>query len=446
MNDGSKGPFFVAVFVLTTARLLQAFKNNKAFKFERMKQMKSRTIFVLLIGFLLIAACRPERSEPALIEHGDRSVFEKGLIESDRAILDQLPGASLYRIDLEISDDYLLLNGHEEVIYTNREDVPLNEVYFRVFTNITGGTTQVSSVEVAGKIAKPSYEYADTALRIPLFEPLQPGEEVNIQMDFKVDIALEMGGNYGLFGYFEDILVLDEFYPAIVVFDDEGWNVEIPPETGDLTYFDTSFYIVTVTAPKDLVMAASGIELSAQTAGGKQTRTFAAGPARDFYIAASEKFNIVSEKVGETTVNSYTFKKYADGAELALQFAVDSIRHFNDRFGPYPYTEFDIVSTPLQALGIEYPGIVGISLDLYDTNAEVLGLPAPILLESVVAHEVAHQWFYNIVGNDQVDEPWLDEALAQYATYLYYADTYGKSNAVGYRNSWDERWDRVRAG
>ncbi len=128
---------------------------------------------------------------------------------------------------------------------------------------------------------------------------------------------------------------------------------------------------------------------------------------------------------------------------MALNFAVDAIQSFNNWFGAYPYHEFDIVSTPLQALGIEYPGIVGISLELYDTDAEVLGLPVPVILESVVAHEVAHQWFYNMVGNDQVDEPWLDEALAQYATYIYYVDTYGEANAFGYRNSWEERWGRV---
>jgi aminopeptidase N len=66
-----------------------------------------------------------------------------------------------------------------------------------------------------------------------------------------------------------------------------------------------------------------------------------------------------------------------------------------------------------------------------------------VLLESTVAHEAAHQWFYNTVGNDQVDEPWLDEALAQYATWLYYVDVYGESAAQGYVQSWESRWDRV---
>ena len=50
-------------------------------------------------------------------------------------------------------------------------------------------------------------------------------------------------------------------------------------------------------------------------------------------------------------------------------------------------------------------------------------------------------WFYNAVGNDQQNEPWLDEALVQYLTYIYYLDKYG--NGDGYVDSWYGRWNRV---
>ncbi|NOX44463.1 MAG: M1 family metallopeptidase [Caldiserica bacterium] len=36
----------------------------------------------------------------------------------------------------------------------------------------------------------------------------------------------------------------------------------------------------------------------------------------------------------------------------------------------------------------------------------------------IFAHEVAHQWWYAQVGNDQVREPWVDEALATYTSGL----------------------------
>lgn len=370
-------------------------------------------------------------------------MFAEGLIAAEQGLVDDLPGATVYHIDLEIADDFLSLSGREEVRYTNQEDEALGEVYFRLFPNVSGGAASVSGVKVDGEDVEPVYELENSAVRVPLPEALDPGEQITIQMSFTVEVPTEMGGNYGLFGYFDGVLVLDEFYPVIPVYDEEGWNVEVPPPTGDVTHFDASFYLVRVTAPAELTVVASGVEVGRELENGKQTLTFAAGPARDFYLAASDQYVTVSETVGETRVNSHTFAERRDGAELALEFAVDALESYNDRFGVYPYTEFDVVSTPMRALGIEYPGLTGISLDLFDPNAEILGLPSPIILESAVAHEVAHQWFYNVVGNDQVDEPWLDEAVVQYVVKLYYLDTYGAGAAQGYRDSWVGRWDRV---
>jgi aminopeptidase N len=246
-----------------------------------------------------------------------------------------------------------------------------------------------------------------------------------------------------LFGYFDDVLVLDEFYPVIPVYDDEKWNVEVPPSQGDVTYFDASFYLVRVTAPENVKVAASGIEIGCMYQRGNQVTAFASGPARDFYLAASENYIVVSDTVGETRVNSFAFPEWKESAESTLQIAKNALESFSTRFGPYPYTEFDIVSTPMQAKGMEYPGIVAISSALYDPDAVVSGLPSPVMLESVLAHEIAHQWFYNVVGNDQIDEPWLDEAFAQYCTGLYYTDVYGGGAASEYRDSWYSLWDQV---
>lgn len=377
------------------------------------------------------------------VDATDRTVFKQGLVATELSVLDRLPDATVYHLDVEISADRLRVTGQQEVFYTNREDAALDEIYFRLFPNIAGGKAVISAVTVGGQKIEPEYQFANSAARVPLPEPLLPGELTVIHLNFEVDVAQEMAGNYGLFGFYEGILVLDQFYPTIPVYDDEGWNVETPPPNADLAYNDAAFYRVRVTAPVDLLLLASGVEIDREIAGDTQTVIFAVGPARDFYLAAGSDFTLLSETVGETTVHSYAQPGYEDHAQLALNVAAESLRHFNERFGLYPYTEFEVVSTPMQALGIEYPGIVGITLAVYDPAAQVAGLPSSVLLESTVAHEVAHQWFYNTVGSDQVDEPWLDEALAQYATWLYYLDTYGENAAQGYKNSWESRWQRV---
>jgi hypothetical protein len=373
----------------------------------------------------------------------DRAVFRTGLIQAEQKVLDQLHGASVYHIDMQIADDLSSLQGRQQVRYANQETQPLDAIYFQLFPTMYGGKSAVSAVMVNGQEVKAVYESQDSTLKVLLPTPLQPGQQVVAQMDFKVSLPREMGGNYGLFGYFNNILVLDGFYPAIPAYDDTGWHAGALPPNADSTYMDASFYLVRVAAPANLTLAASGVEINRESKGNSQVVTFAAGPARDFYLAASDRFAVVSETFGETKVNSYAFKERTEGARLALRAAIGSLKSFNTRLGAYPYTEFDVVSTPMTASGIEYPGIVGINYTYYDTGGNFGGVPASVMIESVVAHEVGHQWFYNVVGNDQINEPWVDESVDQYVTGLYFLDAYGKSGYDGYRSSWVGRWERV---
>jgi hypothetical protein len=373
------------------------------------------------------------------IPWADRSVFQAGLIDTEQAILDQLGGASVYHLDLEIADDLTHLQGHEEVLYTNQENEVLDEIYFRLFPNLAGGNTTISRLTVNTQPVEPVYELRDSAMRVPLSPAVQPGEPVIIQMAFTVDVPAGEGGNYGTFSFAGGVLALAHFYPMIAVYDDEGWNVEIAPAIGDVVYADTSFYVVRVGAPAAQTLVTSGIEISRDESGGQQTVMFAAGPMRDFYLATSASYKVVSRTLGQTTINSYAL----DGPEMILDPAEHALQSFNERFGPYPFKEFDVVSTSTSALGVEYPGIVAIVNDLYDQNANVRGSSTRILLEAVVAHEVAHQWFYSLVGNDQIDEPWVDEAMAQFLTLIYYSDVYGSGRAADFRGSLERRWARV---
>jgi len=375
----------------------------------------------------------------------DLTVFSQGLVDSEIASLNLLQEASVYHIDIHISTDCRLLQGHETVCYTNQENEPLQTIYFRLFPTGVGGKTTVSSVQVNETPAEFFYEYMGTALNISLEKPLLPHETVIIDMDFLVDVPTEMSGHYGLFGYYDEILLCDTFYPVIPVYDDEQWNIDLPSFQGDNTYFDASFYLVKITAPASLTIVSAGIEIDRSETDTEQTVAVVAGPARDFYFAASEHFHVISSTVGETTINSYAPDSRKEEALHALEIGINALLRFSERVGDYPYTEYDIVSIPMLARGIEYPGIVGISQDLYDPDAVISGLPSSVLLESVIAHETAHQWFYNVVGNDQINEPWLDEALAQFFTYVYYVEVQGRDAADQYRSSWNTSWELIQS-
>jgi aminopeptidase N len=128
---------------------------------------------------------------------------------------------------------------------------------------------------------------------------------------------------------------------------------------------------------------------------------------------------------------------------LTLDAAADTLGALAKRYGPYPNTELDLVVTPTYALGIEYPGLIVLNQQLFTPEQDLRVGPEETWLESTVAHEVAHQWFYNLVGNDQLDHPWLDESLAQFATWEYFRDVRGAAAAQVFEDSLEGRWSRV---
>ena len=410
--------------------------------------MKKVIVSVLSLSLILVSCTSAQPTATPTPNTGpvnggweDRSIFRSGLIESEQSVLDELDGASVYHIDLTIAEDLYHVTGYQEVRYTNTETTSLDEVQFRLFPNILGGEMNVSDLRVDGEPVTPQLDLNDSRLIIPLVPQLEPGQSKVIEMDFEVEVPQTVEQNYGVLAYFEDVLALAHAYPMIAVYDDEGWNAEIPPQSGDVTYADASFYNVNITAPAAVTVVPSGTVIESSQEGQTQSLTVASGPARDFYLAASPLYEEFSETFGDVTIRSYAPEGLEAGARAALEIAAESLELFNAKYPPYPYTELDIVATPTLAGGIEYPGLIVVTLPLYDVES---GNPGIIQsLEGVVAHEVAHQWYYNLVGDDQLDDPWLDEALAQYLTYEYFTDQYGAAGEAGFRASLEGRWERV---
>lgn len=389
--------------------------------------------------------------EPALFDVAwdDRAPFRGDLIPSEAgdAQLPALAGASVYHLDVTIGDDLTQLHGREEVRYTNRAGGSLDEIYFHLFPNLLGGRSSVAGLQVNGAPVDPVYEKRDSILRVTLPEPLPDGEQVVVSLNFDVEVPTQQEGNYGAFAYYADVLALAHFYPLIAAYDAEGWHTELPAPAGDIVYADASFYLVRLTVPGDLVLIGSGdtvdLPVREEAQAGQKIITLAAGPVRDFYLAGSRDFEVTSRQVGDTTINSYALPEFTEGRDRVLDFAAAALEDYNKRFGAYPYRELDMVGTPNQALGIEYPGVIAINTLVYDPSVSLGDTPSSVYLESTTAHEVSHQWFYGVVGDDQLNEPWLDEAMAQYVTMLYYGDIYGPSGAEEYKQTFYQRWDRV---
>jgi len=395
------------------------------------------------LGLLWMQAASTESQDPFTLDVVDRAVFAPGLVDAEQAILDGLPGAALYRIDLDVPSSPRRIGVRERVEYTNAEDVALHEIYFHLHPNAAGGAIAFDELALDGTAIEPILAFDDHALRIPFDEPLIPGATTRIDMAFELTVP-DGYMVWGPFGYVDQLLSLDQFYPVIPVYDDEGWNIGHAPTMGDWSYYDLSFYIVRIEAPASWTIAATGSEIDRKTSALRQSVTYAAGPVRDFYLAGGSRLEAVSATCGEVTVTHYVPNWGVGQAYEGLSLAREALEVFGRRFGPYPYTELDFVSTAMGGGGgMEYPGIIAMGHALYDPNAIVWGLPSIVMLASTVTHEMGHQWFYNAVGSDQIDEPWLDEGMAQYCVNAYYLDTQGEGSAASYRRSWEERMNRI---
>lgn len=133
---------------------------------------------------------------------------------------------------------------------------------------------------------------------------------------------------------------------------------------------------------------------------------------RDFAIVASNKFKVSSTKANGIKINNYYYagKSAKIYNQLAKQTAVDSIKLFTKKYGPYPYSELDLTESPFgsDTGGMEYSGLVMIAQDTFARKKSASKEDYDSVIENV-SHEVAHQWFFNTVGNDEYTEPWLDE-------------------------------------
>jgi hypothetical protein len=362
---------------------------------------------------------------------------------SDPQAVGALPAATVYHLDLDVSDDLALVVGLEEVLFTNTEAAPLDQIAVHLYPNLLGGEMAVGSTRVNGADVKPVYGEAEGWMMVPLGSALAPGQSAVLRFEFRVRLPQELEFNYGVLASTSGVLAYAHGYPMIAVYDEDGWNVELPAPYGDLTYADSSFFLVRVHAPADLVLCGSGTELARTESNGQQDVTLAVAPARDFYLAASRDYQVAERLAGDVLLRVCSRDGTQERAERTLGIAARSLEEFGEWYGPYPYTKLDIVTIPTWAGGIEYPAAFALNELLYTPDEDFKDRSEDVFLESVTVHEVAHEWFYNLVGSDQLQDPWLDEALAQYATLQYYEEVYGPPGAEGTLDAFNGRWERV---
>ena len=284
------------------------------------------------------------------------------------------------------------LQGTEVIEFRNDSPVPLDRVTLRLWANGPDGCRprRITVTVEAPAEAEPQ-QVRCSALPVRLGQPVEPGASSSLGLSFTVRgrKARER------FGRSNGVRLFGNTIPLLAVTGDDGVT-RLPRHTSfaESFYSLTSAWEATLRLPAGQQAATTGAVVDERVEGGQRMLEVATPQARDFGLAFG-KWLTVSGSAAGTNVRVHAQSRRRGRRMLSV--ARRSLRRFSSRFGAYGSPELEVVELA-EGYGMEYPELVFSVDDDY-----------------VVSHEVAHQWWYSIVGNDQYREPWLDESFATYS-------------------------------
>jgi hypothetical protein len=377
-----------------------------------------------------------------------------------------------YTIEVSLDDDTHVIRGFESFVYQNNSQESLDFIYIHLWPNAyknkktalakqlikMGNTAMYFASEnelgyidslnfkVNGQKAqiKMDTEHIDIA-KLVLGSPLLPGESVEISTPFKVKLP---SGDISRLGHIGQSYQITQWYPKPAVYDSAGWH-QMPYLTQGEFYSEFGSYDVKIDLPSNYVVGATGDLQTAseiewltrkasqdsiwvekrkkeedwqdhdtefpQTSDSRKILHYKQSKVHDFAWFADKRFHVLKGTVelpkSKRSVDVFTMftNQEAELWSKSIEYMHDAIYYYSLWNGDYPYNQATAVDGTISAGGgMEYP------------NVTVIGASGDdITLETVIMHEVGHNWFYGILGSNERDYPWLDEGINSYNEQRY---------------------------
>jgi hypothetical protein len=374
-----------------------------------------------------------------------------------------------YKINVRLEDEKNYLYADETIEYINNSPDTLHFIYFHLWPNayknsqtafaiqnlnipflkkkitdngfIDGLDFKVDNQTIEWKIDDKNIDICKLILK----NPLLPNQKITISTPFYVKIP----ENISRLGYEGQSYQISQWYPKPAVYDVKGWH-EIPYLDMGEFYSEYGSFDVSITVPKNYVVAATGnlqtkseihfldslANLNSKNSkisnnvefpkSEKETKTirFTEKNIHDFAWFADKRYNVLKGDVvlpnSNDTVTTWSFYTNLNAKtwRKSLEYVNDAVYNYSLWLGNYPYKNCTAVEGGIFAGGgMEYPTItvIGNYEDAFD-------------LESVIMHEVGHNWFYGIFGSNERDNPWMDEGLNSFYELRYIEKKYPGKN------------------
>ncbi len=295
------------------------------------------------------------------------------------------------------------------------------------------GSNEVTSFEVVGmgdltkqmKFVSPDDGNPDdkTVFQVKLPQPIAPGADVVFKIKFKATFPEVIART----GYKRTFLLAGQWFPKVGVWWHGQWNCH---QFHAMTEFFADFgtYDVKVTLPKDYIIGATGVQ-TADTDNGNGTKTvaFHAEDVHDFAWTADPNFKVVESQfdgsVGPVRIRLLTYDSHKSQWNPYITCVQQSMKKFDDWYGPYPYAQLTVVDPPHgagEAGGMEYPTFI--------TGDSGYFIPKGFhLIDLVTEHEFGHQYWYGMVATNEFENGWLDEGINSYTEVKVLDSFYGKN-------------------
>ncbi len=320
---------------------------------------------------------------------------------------------------LNYSAHYITVD--QQIAYTNRSSDVLTDLRLMVEPAYYPGSFRLNGITVRSgpQIGEPVWDTGQISLS--LLSPLSPGESITLALSYEINLPKPSPSEETRpvpFGYTERQTNLVDWYPFIPPYrDGSGWLANKAYFFGEHLAYEAANFTVNLRISDENSFHVVAASSQAQVDG--EWRRYQINDARGFAFSVSTQYQVESLQVGAVQVTSYTFPFNPTAGEAVLDTTAKAVALYSELFGPYPHDTLAVVEANFLD-GMEYDGLYFLSNGFYNLYQ---GTPAEYLI-AIAAHETAHQWFYGLVGNDQGNEPWLDEALCTYSERLFFERYY----------------------
>lgn len=378
-----------------------------------------------------------------------------GISSAEKPIVD-------YRIKAKLSTEEKIVYGEEKLTWLNASDVPVTELQFHLYLNAfknnrstfmreSGGShrgfdveedrwgyVNITSIGVQdGDDLTPAMEYIQpddrntddhTVVRVPLPEPLPPGETIILDIVFQSKLPQVFARS----GYRGNFFMVAQWFPKIGVWENGAWNCHQYHNNSEF-YADFGIFEVEITVPEDYILGATGKRIKEVKNGdGTVTATHYQENVHDFawtacpdFVEIRKPFTLDNPPV-QTEMILLVHRSHLKLKERYEESLRNGVTFYSQRYGAYPYETITLVDPPLNALGaggMEYPTLFTSLGSCFFPK----GLRFP---EIVTIHEFGHGYWYGMVASNEFEEAWLDEGINSYSEVKAMNHFYGSDRSL----------------